>query len=63
MAGIRKTYYGVSIGILMVRTHFRRFPGDIGDGSAVQPLFSETFLRSDNDLRAARLLFLLDFSF
>lgn len=31
MAGIRKTYYGVSIGILMVRTHFRRFPGDIGN--------------------------------
>ena len=26
-----KTYYGVSIGILMVRTRFRRFPGDIGN--------------------------------
>lgn len=26
----RRTYYGVSIGILMVRSHFRRFPGDIG---------------------------------
>jgi hypothetical protein len=26
----KKTYYGVSIGILMVKTHFRRFPGDIG---------------------------------
>jgi hypothetical protein len=25
-----RTYYGVSIGILMVRTRFRRFPGDIG---------------------------------
>ena len=27
----KKTYYGVSIGILMVKTHFRRFPGDIGN--------------------------------
>lgn len=26
----KKTYYGVTIGILMVRTKFRRFPGDIG---------------------------------
>ncbi|HSK38297.1 MAG TPA: aspartate/glutamate racemase family protein [Arenibaculum sp.] len=25
-----KTYYGVSIGILMLDTRFRRFPGDIG---------------------------------
>jgi hypothetical protein len=25
-----RTYHGVSIGILMVRTRFRRFPGDIG---------------------------------
>lgn len=27
---LKKTYYGVTIGILMVKTHFRRFPGDIG---------------------------------
>lgn len=27
----RKTYYGVSVGILMVKTFFRRFPGDIGN--------------------------------
>jgi hypothetical protein len=27
----RKTYYGVTIGILMVETYFRRFPGDIGN--------------------------------
>ncbi|GGF06338.1 hypothetical protein GCM10011611_09810 [Aliidongia dinghuensis] len=26
----KKTFYGVTIGILMVKTHFRRFPGDIG---------------------------------
>ncbi|MBS1230121.1 MAG: hypothetical protein H6R17_3398 [Proteobacteria bacterium] len=26
-----KTYYGVSIGILMVNARFRRFPGDIGN--------------------------------
>ncbi len=26
----RKTYYGVTIGILMVKSHFRRFLGDIG---------------------------------
>ncbi|PKU22666.1 aspartate/glutamate racemase family protein [Telmatospirillum siberiense] len=26
----KKTFYGVSVGILMVKTHFRRFPGDIG---------------------------------
>lgn len=26
----KKTYHGVTIGILMVKTHFRRFPGDIG---------------------------------
>ncbi|AJC20171.1 aspartate/glutamate racemase family protein [Pandoraea pulmonicola] len=25
-----KTYYGVSVGILMVKTHFRRYLGDIG---------------------------------
>lgn len=29
MAG-KKTYYGVSVGILMVKTHFRRYVGDIG---------------------------------
>jgi len=27
---IRKTYYGVTIGILMLDTHFRRFVGDVG---------------------------------
>ena len=27
----KKTYYGVTLGVLMVRTHFRRFPGDIGN--------------------------------
>jgi hypothetical protein len=27
----KKTYYGVSVGILMVNTFFRRFPGDIGN--------------------------------
>jgi hypothetical protein len=27
----KKTYYGVTIGILMVKTHFRRFHGDIGN--------------------------------
>ncbi|HWK43689.1 MAG TPA: aspartate/glutamate racemase family protein [Stellaceae bacterium] len=27
----RKTYYGVTIGILMVETYFRRFVGDIGN--------------------------------
>ena len=26
----KKIYHGVTIGILMVKTHFRRFPGDIG---------------------------------
>lgn len=26
----KKTYYGVTIGILMVKSHFRRFVGDIG---------------------------------
>ncbi|WP_342358705.1 aspartate/glutamate racemase family protein [Terrarubrum flagellatum] len=26
----KKTYYGVTVGILMVRSHFRRWPGDIG---------------------------------
>lgn len=26
----QKTYYGVTVGILMVRSYFRRFPGDIG---------------------------------
>lgn len=26
----KKTYYGVSVGILMVKTHFRRYLGDIG---------------------------------
>jgi hypothetical protein len=26
----KKTYYGVTIGILMVKSHFRRWPGDIG---------------------------------
>jgi hypothetical protein len=28
-----KTFYGVTIGILMVKTHFRRFPGDIGNAA------------------------------
>lgn len=27
----RRTYYGVTIGILMVETYFRRWPGDIGN--------------------------------
>lgn len=27
----KKTFYGVTIGILMVNTHFRRYPGDIGN--------------------------------
>ncbi len=27
----KKTFYGVSVGILMVNTFFRRFPGDIGN--------------------------------
>jgi hypothetical protein len=27
----RKVIYGVTVGILMVKTHFRRFPGDIGN--------------------------------
>lgn len=27
----RRTYWGVTLGILMVETHFRRFPGDIGN--------------------------------
>jgi len=26
-----QTYYGVSLGILMVKSSFRRFPGDIGN--------------------------------
>jgi hypothetical protein len=26
----KKTYYGVTIGILMVKSYFRRYPGDIG---------------------------------
>lgn len=26
----KKTYYGVTLGILMVSTHFRRWPGDVG---------------------------------
>jgi hypothetical protein len=30
MPARKKTYYGVTIGILMVKTHFRRYPGDIG---------------------------------
>ncbi|MBB3211867.1 hypothetical protein FHW67_001135 [Herbaspirillum sp. Sphag1AN] len=30
MANTKKTFYGVSIGILMVKTHFRRYLGDIG---------------------------------
>ena len=30
MALPKKTYYGVSVGILMVKTHFRRYLGDIG---------------------------------
>jgi Asp/Glu/hydantoin racemase len=29
----RKTYYGVTIGILMVETYFRRFEGDIGNAA------------------------------
>lgn len=31
MTARKKTFYGVSIGILMVRSHFRRFRGDIGN--------------------------------
>ena len=27
----KKTYYGVALGILMVKSSFRRFPGDIGN--------------------------------
>lgn len=27
----RRTYYGVTIGILMVETYFRRWPGDVGN--------------------------------
>jgi hypothetical protein len=27
----RKTYYGVSVGILMVKSHFRRYLGDVGN--------------------------------
>ncbi len=27
----KKTYYGVSIGILMVKSHFRRYLGDVGN--------------------------------
>lgn len=30
MSERKKTYYGVSVGILMVKTHFRRYLGDIG---------------------------------
>src|SRR5262245_61278162 len=30
MAARKKTYHGVTVGILMVNTRFRRFPGDIG---------------------------------
>jgi hypothetical protein len=30
-AMMRKTYYGVTLGILMVESYFRRFPGDIGN--------------------------------
>ncbi|PUA20067.1 aspartate/glutamate racemase family protein [Glaciimonas sp. PCH181] len=30
MSTCKKTYYGVSVGILMVKTHFRRYLGDIG---------------------------------
>jgi len=30
MSAPKKTYYGVSVGILMVKTHFRRYLGDIG---------------------------------
>ena len=40
-----------------------RLAGNIGNGSAMQPLFSKTPLRSGNDLCAARLLLLLYFSF
>lgn len=29
----QKTYFGVSIGILMVRTYFERYPGDIGNAT------------------------------
>lgn len=29
----RKTYYGVTIGILMVETYFRRYEGDIGNAA------------------------------
>ncbi len=31
MMARRKTYYGVTIGILMVETYFRRYEGDIGN--------------------------------
>ena len=31
MASRKKTYHGVTVGILMVNTRFRRFPGDIGN--------------------------------
>lgn len=27
----KKTYYGVSVGILMVKSHFRRYMGDVGN--------------------------------
>jgi hypothetical protein len=27
----KKTYYGVSVGILMVKSHFRRYHGDVGN--------------------------------
>jgi len=30
MSASKKTYYGVSVGILMVKTYFRRYLGDIG---------------------------------
>ncbi|WP_347222421.1 glucose-6-phosphate dehydrogenase [Mycolicibacterium poriferae] len=29
----QKTYFGVSVGILMVRTYFERYPGDIGNAT------------------------------
>jgi Asp/Glu/hydantoin racemase len=33
MTARRRTYYGVTIGILMVETYFRRFEGDIGNAA------------------------------
>lgn len=35
MAAAKKTYYGVSVGILMVKTHFRRYLGDIGHAGVI----------------------------